>query len=98
MDLNLLGSFAAIGSLGVSLLVLHQVKQLAQRVEAIEVDRAWFTKRRDEQIEGLGADLYETKDLVKDLVDFQKGDGRYRYDPDDPRLPAHIRDRTGRED
>ncbi|MFJ7882587.1 hypothetical protein ACIQYF_03615 [Pseudomonas sp. NPDC096917] len=98
MDLNLIGNFAAIGSLGVSLMVLHQVKQLAQRVDAIETDRAWFTKKRDEQIEGLGADLYETKDLVKDLADFQKGDGCYRYDPDDPHLPAHIRDRKGRED
>ncbi|MNF15182.1 hypothetical protein D3C80_2176790 [compost metagenome] len=52
MDLDLLGNFAAIGSLGVSLMVLHQVKQLAQRVDAIETELTWkgqWTKATDFQ-------------------------------------------------
>lgn len=71
----------------------HQLDQL----EASEIDRAYFSKLRDEKLASMEADLCETKDLLKDLVDFQKADGRYKYDPDDPRLPAHIRDQTGRE-
>jgi hypothetical protein len=97
MDLQWIAA-AAIGGLGVSLAVLHQIKQLLSRVEAIEADRMWFDKKRDEHVESLEAEIYEVRILLKDLVDFHKGDGRYRHDPDDPRLPAHIRDRTGRED
>ncbi|MDD1002390.1 hypothetical protein [Pseudomonas sp. TNT2022 ID642] len=89
--------FGVIALLWICLTIRHAVKQVSQRIDAIEVDRAWFTKRRDEQIESLQSEVYELKSLVRDLVDFQKGDGRYRYDPDDPRLPAHLRDQTGRD-
>jgi hypothetical protein len=97
MDWQTVGSFAAIAALGVSLSVLHQIKQLARRIDAIEIDRAWFTSKRDEQLQHLESDIYEIKDLLKDLVDFQKCDGRYRHDPNDPRLTAHVRDQTGQD-
>lgn len=86
-----------IALLWICLTIRHAVKKVSLRIDAIEVDRAWFTKRRDEQIESLQSEIYELNSLVRDLVDFQKGEGRYRYDPDDPRLPAHLRDQTGRD-
>ena len=98
MDQFLLSAepFGVIATLWVGLAVLHYVRQISQRIDAMEVDRAWFTKRRDEQIESLQSEVSDLNSILRDLVDFQKGDGRYRYDPDDPRLPAHIRDQAGR--
>jgi hypothetical protein len=90
--------FVVIAVLWVGLTVLHYVRQITERIDAIEIDRTWFTKRRDEQIESLQCEVSDLKGILSDLVDFQKGDGRYRYDPNDPRLPAHIRDQTGRDD
>lgn len=97
MDWQFIAFLIGIGALVVSLAVLKRVEKIADRIEAIEVDRACYTDKREKEIEGLGADLWELKDLLKDLVDFEKGDGRYRHDPDDPRLPAHLRDQTGRD-
>jgi len=90
--------FAAFATFFAVFSLLHHAKQIKLRIDAIEVDRAWFDKRRDEQIEGLQAEVFELNSILRDLVDFQKGDGRYRYDPEDPRLPAHIRDKTDRDD
>lgn len=90
--------YAVIATLAVGFAVLRYVRQISERIDAIEADREWFTKKRDEQIENLQGEVYELNILLRDLVDFQKGDGRYRYDPDDPRLPTHIRDQLGRED
>ena len=92
------GPYAVIATLAVGLAVLRYVRQISERIDAIEADREWFTKKRDEQIENLQGEVYELNILLRDLLDFQKGDGRYRYDPDDPRLPTHIRDQLGRED
>lgn len=89
--------FGLIAVLWVGLAVLYHVRRLSQRIDSIEVDRAWFTKKRDEQIENLQSEVFELNSILRDLVDFQKGDGRYRYDPDDPRPPAHLRDQTGRD-
>lgn len=97
MDWQVIGAVAAIGALALGYAVMHHVQQLVRRIEAIEIDRAYFHAQRAEQIDNLAADLYEVRDLVKDLVDFQKSDGRYRCDPNDPRLPAHLRDQTGRD-
>ncbi|MCO8162005.1 hypothetical protein NJC38_07520 [Pseudomonas sp. 21LCFQ010] len=80
-----------------SVIVLYEVQKIANRIDAIEVDREWFEKKRSEQLESIELEISEVRYMLKDLVDFQKGDGRYRYDPDDPRLPAHVRDKTGRE-
>lgn len=80
------------------LLILRYAKQIAQRLDAQEADQIWKVGLRDEQIEQLQSDVLETKELLKDLIDFQRGKGRYRFDANDPRLPANIRDQTGRED
>ena len=98
MEWQMIGSLAAIATFGVSLAVLQRMKQLTVRLDAVEVDRAGFVNKRTEQIDALSADLWEVRNILKDLVDFQKADGRYRHDPNDPRLPAHLRDQTGRED
>lgn len=79
------------------LLLFSELKRLSLRIDAIEVDRAWFANERHKQIESIQGDLSDLKYSLSDLSDFQKGTGRYLYDPDDPRLPTHIRDREGRD-
>lgn len=90
--------YGVIATFSVGLYLLNHVKQLRLRIDAIEADRAWFNKKRDEDIENLRLEVSELSSVLRDLADFQKGDGRYRYNPDDPRMPAHIRDQTGRDD
>lgn len=87
--------FAALWAV---LLILWYAKQIAQRLEAQEADQIWKVGLRDEQVEQLRSDVLETKELLKDLIDFQRGKGRYRFDANDSMLPANIRDQTGRED
>lgn len=98
MDWQIVGSIAAVGACCFAMNALSEIKALSRRLDRIEAAQQWFREKRDEQLEGIGSVVSEVSTAVKDLADFQKGDGRYRYDPDDPRLPAHIRDRTGKED
>nr|WP_236165550.1 hypothetical protein [Pseudomonas fulva] len=82
----------------VSFSILNRIKALAHRIEQLEAERHYFTTEAQEQKENLVSEVSELRCLLKDLADFQKGDGRYRNYPDDPRLPAHIRDRENRDD
>lgn len=94
MDISWLSAIAFLlfCILLVGLQILHRVKKLASHIEAVEVDRTYFTIKNREEIESLQADLFDLITLIKDLADFQKGNGTYRYDPNDPRLPNHIQD------
>jgi len=67
-------------------------------MDGAAIDRHHVNAEAQRTIESLQADVGELRYLLRDLIDFQKSDGRYRYDPDDTRLPAHIRDREGRDD
>ena len=75
----------ALGGLGVGLSLLRETRLLSQRMEAIEIDRAWFNNHREEQLQSLHGEVLELRSQVADLLDGQAGDGRRQYDPDDPR-------------
>ena len=75
----------AAGGLGVGLSVLRETRLLSQRMEVLEIDRAWFNNHREEQLQSLHGEVLELRSLVADLLDGQAGDGRRQYDPDDPR-------------
>ena len=63
--------------------IRHNVKQLADRVDAINVQRAEFDMRREAHIRGLESKLSGIESTLKDLSDFQKGKGIYwKCDPD----------------
>lgn len=62
----------------------RQITLLSQRIDAIELDRDWFRKKRDEQLTEIEMTLYAIRDEVKDVSDFQHGRGAYTYDPDRP--------------
>lgn len=76
----------------------RQIHELAQSIDTIELERSRLERAREDRIESIQTSLSELQYLLEDLKDFQKGEGRYLYNPDDPRLPSHIRDKTGRVD
>lgn len=84
-DLLPLATFVvALGALSVGMSVLTSIRKLSQRIDAIEVDRAWFNNHREEQLQGLQGELYELRSQVTDLMNYQLGEGRFKNIPDDP--------------
>ncbi|GGK52911.1 hypothetical protein SAMN04490189_4620 [Pseudomonas koreensis] len=76
----------------------RQIERMAQRFDDVELERSRLEGAQAKQIESIQTNLSELQYVLQDLKDFQKGEGRYRYNPSDPRLPTHIRDQTGRDD
>lgn len=66
----------AVGGLGVGLSVLRETRLLSQRMEVLEIDRAWFNNHREEQLQSLHGEVLELRSQVADLLDGQAGDGR----------------------
>ena len=80
--LHLATFIVALGGLSVVLSVLRHIRALSQRMDALEVDRAWFNNHREEQLQSLQAEILELRSQVADLLQHQLGT---RRDPDDPR-------------
>ncbi len=57
-------------------ILLSLMKKLSARIDAIEIDRAWFINERNKQIETIQGDLIDLKNSLSDLAEFHKGSGR----------------------
>jgi predicted Holliday junction resolvase-like endonuclease len=84
MDLNWLAGLVPVITL---LYVMHLQKKISllkEQIEAVEIDRAWFRQKRDEQLTEIEMTLYAIRDEVTDMNDYQHGRGSYAHDPDRP--------------
>ncbi|MDF9619542.1 hypothetical protein P5705_17995 [Pseudomonas entomophila] len=83
--LPLLTFVVALGALAVGISVLTNIRKMSNRIDAIEVDRAWFNNHREEQLQSLQGEVSELRSQVSDLISYQLGEGRFKRDPEDPR-------------
>ncbi|VVP26344.1 hypothetical protein PS876_04101 [Pseudomonas fluorescens] len=84
MDFNSLVGLIPVATLLYVVHLQHKISLLKGQIEGIEIDRAWFRQKRDEQLTEIEMTLYAIRDEVTDMNDFQHGRGSYAYDPDRP--------------
>lgn len=84
MELNTFIGLVSVITLLYVMYLQREISLLKGQIDAIEIDRAWFRQKRDEQLTEIEMTLYGIRDEVTDMNDYQHGRGSYAYDPDRP--------------